>query len=66
MNYQIVRRETAAELEEAVDAFVNQGWTAVGGVMAACAATHYQNRDDQLCSSVEWTWAQAIQRTRSL
>jgi hypothetical protein len=66
MNYQIIRRDTAAELEEAVDAFLNQGWTAIGGVAVVSAVSHYQNREDTLCSSTEWIWAQAIQRTRSL
>lgn len=65
LSYQVVRRETCPELEEAVNCFINQGWQPVGGVMVSQAVSHYQNREDTLCSITETTWAQAIYRVES-
>lgn len=62
MNYAIIRRAGADELAEAVSSYINQGWELVGGVSVACATRHYQARDDQLCASTDWVWAQAVKK----
>lgn len=61
-DYQIIRREKADELAEAVGSYINQGWELVGGVCVASTTRHYQDRDDQLCASTDWVWAQAVRR----
>jgi hypothetical protein len=61
--YQIVRRESLEELEEAVNAFINQGWELVGGVSVALGYSVYTNRDDCVSSDATTICAQAISRT---
>lgn len=65
MDYQVVRRDSCTELEEAVNCFINQGWELVGGVAVSIAYSHYQDREDCLCSSETVIWAQAIKRLPS-
>lgn len=63
--YQVVRRDTCDELEEAVNAFINQGWELVGGVSVSISHGVYTDRDDSVCSSEYALWAQAIKRAES-
>lgn len=63
--YEIIRRETADELVEAVNSYLNIGWILVGGLVLSRVNRVYTNRDDEVCSTDEVTWAQAIVRTES-
>lgn len=63
--YQIIRRETFEELEEAVNAFINQGWEPVGGVAVTLGYSVYTNREDHVSSDATTICAQAIRRAES-
>lgn len=62
-SYQIVRRDSFEALEEAVNAFINQGWELVGGVSASQAYSVYTNRDGEVSSDINTICAQAIRRS---
>jgi hypothetical protein len=53
--YEILRRETADELANAVNAYINQGWEPLGGV-----AYSYWYHDDKDSNAL---WCQAVIRT---
>lgn len=65
MQYQIVRRDSFEALEEAVNAFLNQGWELVGGVAVALGYNVYTTRDDVVSSDATTICAQAIRRAQS-
>lgn len=56
--YEILRRETADELSAAVNAYVNQGWSPLGGVVYSFT---YRPTDD----SPTALWCQAVIRDDS-
>lgn len=62
MDYQIVRRDSFEDLEEAVNAFINQGWELVGGVCVTMSHSVYTTRDDTVTSDAQTICAQAIKR----
>lgn len=58
MRYEIIRRETADELAFAVNAYINQGWEPLGGVVYSFA---YHPEDGASTA----LWCQAIRETPS-
>lgn len=52
MQYEVIQRETRAELVESVRAWVNMGWSVQGGVQ----------RKPRGVPKGEWFWAQALTR----
>lgn len=60
MKYQIIRRDTLEELEEAVQAFLTQGWIPTGGVSITYRNQVYTDRNDDIRSDPELICAQAI------
>lgn len=60
VKYEVMRRENFEELVAAVNSYLNNGWQLVGGVSVMTHVTHYQNRDDVLCSDVVTVCAQAL------
>lgn len=63
--YQVIRRETFDALEEAVNAFINQGWELVGGVCVSISHSVYTDRDGEVSSTEGTICAQAIRRAPS-
>jgi hypothetical protein len=53
--YEILRRETADELSAAINAYINQGWSPLGGVGYSFV---YRSSDD----SPTALWYQAVMR----
>lgn len=63
MRYEVIRRDSADELTEAVNSYLNVGWELVGGISVVVAYSHYKDRDDCLMSSDTTIWAQAMKRS---